>query len=432
MTILKPPQPIKTTVLVTVVAIWTCAVSCAAVKLAVPHFEWWVTAVFLVCVLPLAPRTIWGRLRYTLTWGALLSFGIALVAINASDPGYQLLQGGKLAVILVIVLPLLAGSDQMARATVIGAKLACYINTALLILGLCGITWAGGLQALDRYGTILNPPGSLWRVGLMTLAIGPLSLVTKTSSRPRAILLTGCSLLLLAFDGSRTGTLILFMLGGFLLWALLVRPWAPLSAFRRPALVALLGIMIPLLTLATSAVGRSGMTDVLQRLGMTRIIPVLGGDRDDSGLLEADRFRSQMWHDAIDQIKSSPVIGVGMGTTQSATGGMISQTPGVPAMTVHMSYLQVWADAGILAAASYFMLVVGTLLHNVKRLRNACSPETWVAIAGGVFLLSAIAVAGVFHPLSTELSEWVAFIVAVGGAGFSGFTAPKQVLARYV
>jgi hypothetical protein len=46
--------------------------------------------------------------------------------------------------------------------------------------------------------------------------------------------------------------------------------------------------------------------------------------------------------------------------------------------------------------------------------------------------LSAIAVAGVFHPLSTELSEWVAFIVAVGGAGFSGFTAPKQVLARYV
>jgi O-antigen ligase len=138
-----------------------------------------------------------------------------------------------------------------------------------------------------------------------------------------------------------------------------------------------------------------------------------------------------MWRDAVDQIKSSPVIGTGMGSTQSATSGMITQAAGIPAMTVHMSYLQVWADAGILAAASYFMLVVGTLILHINRLRRVCPPETWVVIASGVFLLSAIALAGVFHPLSTELSEWVAFIVAVGGAGFSGFVAPKQVLVRY-
>ena len=425
---LRTPQ-----LLVAAAAIWTCAVSCAAVKLAIPHFEWWVTALFVVLALPFAPKIMWSRLRYTITWGTLLSLGIALVAFNATNPAYQLVEAAKIAVILLVVLPLLCGSNQMARATAIGAQLACYLNTVLLIFALCGFSWAGGMQALDRYGTVLNPPGSLWRIGLMTLAIGPLSLVTKTSSRPRAILLTVCSLTLLAFDGSRTGSLILWMLGGFIVWVASVHPWANAGKPRRPAIIALLCMAIPLFAFVTMVIGRGGMADIVQSLGMSRISEGLTSGQDASGLLEADRLRSQMWHDAIDRIESNPVIGKGMGTTVSGTAGLQSGSDKVPAtMTVHVSYLQVWADAGILAAVSYLMLLVVGPFRSIKRMPRICASQIWAIKAGGIFLLAALALAGLFHPLSTELSEWVAFIVAVGGVGFTGFRTPKEVITPYV
>jgi len=74
----------------------------------------------------------------------------------------------------------------------------------------------------------------------------------------------------------------------------------------------------------------------------------------------------------------------------------------------------VWADLGLLGLVAYVWLVWGWLWwapRVLERIRCSADPE-WRAIHyNALFLLLFYALAAFFHPLSTEWSEWVIFII---------------------
>jgi hypothetical protein len=105
-------------------------------------------------------------------------------------------------------------------------------------------------------------------------------------------------------------------------------------------------------------------------------------------------------------LRAASLVGTGIGTTRADTD--------VGVMVVHMTYLQVLGDLGLLGLLAYLWLILGWLpflpraWRNIRSLPDAPLRATYYS---AIFLLLFYALAGLFHPLSTEWSEWVTFII---------------------
>jgi O-antigen ligase len=100
------------------------------------------------------------------------------------------------------------------------------------------------------------------------------------------------------------------------------------------------------------------------------------------------------------------VMGTGFLSTRT-------ETPAGP-MVVHNTYLQVWADLGLLGVVSYVWLVFGWMAWLPKALRRirALSDDQQRAIYyNAIFLLFVFDLTGFLHPLSTEWAQWIPFLV---------------------
>ncbi len=110
--------------------------------------------------------------------------------------------------------------------------------------------------------------------------------------------------------------------------------------------------------------------------------------------------------DVVEAIRDHPLLGTGIGTTKSDT---IDGT-----MIIHMTYLEVWADLGLLGFAAYIWLMLSwiPLVPTVlRRVRVLSDPARRALYYNALFLLFVYGVSGFLHPISTEWSEWIVFII---------------------
>lgn len=362
--------------------------------------HWVLSVLAVILVLPYLSRVKW-RVKFPArkpVW--LLIMAISIPVLYGAPIGYSLAVICKLMAILLGGLAIFAGCSSLAHWAFRGFVIAVWLNTALLLGGFWGLGSAE-MMMKDRWGTILNYPGELWRVAITVWVYAAYLLVKRRSLV--ALTLLASSTLLVYIDGTRTGIILLFAGALYLVFVLA----AEAGQLRRAVVVGATGLCIFVGVVAYSGVLSSEAGS--EGRGAAGRLSELAGSFEVSGvegLGAADVVRYQMWWDVQDAIRAHPVWGTGFETT-------ISETV-VGSMSVHMTYLQVWADLGILGFAAYVWLVLGWvpwIPAVMRRVRALPDPAQRAIYYNALFLLIAYAVIGVFHPVSTEWTEWILFMI---------------------
>lgn len=410
---------------------WSVAVLAADLKVSVGgHIHWLVTALAVVLVLPwmvpagnrpASERPEGERMEWdarTPAW--LLIVAVCVPILYGAVALYSLLEAAKIAVILLGGLFFFTSRRYLPRAAFCGFVIAVGLNAALLLGGLFGYGSAE-IMGSDRWGTVLNYPGSLWRVGITVWVFSAYLFAVRRSVASLILLLA--STFVVYMDGARTAILIIFA-GGIYLVCVLA---AEAGHLKRALLIATSGLIL----LAASVL----MTGIVQGQpsgkpegGFERVGVLTGALQEQGydGLELADAARFQMLEDAVAAIRSHPVLGSGIITTTTEST--------VGPQAVHMTYLQVWADLGLLGLMAYVWLVwgwiprIGVALRCIRRMPD---PAERALHHNAIFLLLVNGLIGFFHPLSTEWSEWIIFLVAsamfwpVAAGGRNPFSVPQ-------
>jgi len=399
----------RTTWQAVIVCIWVAFVSASALKAMIPYVHWFAT---IAVVALLCPRFLGARysraVKFTMLGGSLLVLSIVIIVPMNLNPVYQLAEASKLAGILLVVTPLLLARSDTSRGLRLGAELAVAANGALVLMGFLGVSGVFTLMAFGRYGTVLNPPGSLWRVGILVLVSSSLNLLVGRSFLWPLIMFT-CSVALLVFDGARTAGLSILVAFGFVAYFMVkeMRNRGGFATRRVLARMTLLGVVliggIVWRPIQEAYVGNVGFGDRLS--GMFNAAESSGVE----GVESTDQNRAEMLRVAYDAIAAHPLLGTGMGTT--SLSGIYD------GLVIHDAYLQVWADVGLFGFMAYVVLTIGILLGRWARRSEVARADISdrVSFHNGVYILTCWALSGLLHPLSTEISEWVMFIVGLAG-----------------
>ena len=398
------------------VVAWAALALSADLKVFVhPRIHWFTSVITLVPVFLSCRQTLGlGRIRFMAP--VLLYCGaIVLTAFFSGQASYDLLQAAKVALIFVLSLPLMFNA-QLSDAAFTGIKVATVLNAILLILGILGVEDVGRLMAVNRWGTILNMPGSLSRLGILPFAYAAYGLFRKGRLVWKNLVLLAASIFVAVMDGSRTAAL------GLLLGTTFV---AAISFWKRGAKATwrMLAMVMPLLALAVLFapgehrvaqlgqvfIGNSTSPEASNGGATTNGVSseISNGGATRSSALEAiDDTRWGMIQTALAAVLNHPIVGTGMGTTThpTRTGPMV----------VHMAYLQIWADAGLLGFIGYCWIVFGWLAlipPLLRRVNLGKEEEGAERVVGAAFMLLYYAWVGLFHPISSEWSEWATYLI---------------------
>lgn len=395
---------------------WVPFASAAQLKESVSYIHWYATIGLAALFWP---RLLGGRSRlltYVIASTLVLSMSIAPLASSSLQSGYHLLQAGKLGIILLITVMLLSRSDT-ARGVLLGAEIATMVNAGMVAVGVLGVGSVFSLMSVGRYGTVLNPPGSMWRVGILVLVSSSLTLLLgKASLRPVLMLIGG--LLLTVLDGSRTAAVEMAVGVGFVIYFVIREMKRSHIVFRTMSARAAVVFSIILAAFAFVPNENTYLADLGFSERGADLLSSLQG-QGGSGLEDADGTRWEMITVALSEIAHHPWVGSGMGTTRIDTS--------VGPMVVHIAFLQVWADVGLLGFLAYTALTLGSLFGPWARPALISQAELGdrIAFHNGLFVLTCWAISGLFHPLSTELSEWIMFAV-----GLAGLQVPQWISRR--
>ena len=216
----------------------------------------------------------------------------------------------------------------------------------------------------------------------------------------------------MGLDGSRTATLLAAMT-----WLVCValgwRRYRPSSTFyKRVVVVALLMVVL------IGGLNPSPWNPVIHIYSVLGdLIPthLLSSERGAGGSvvqvgrdMGTDSIRTAMLIEGIRGVQEHFLLGSGFGTTVAQTERM--PTP----MVVHMTYLQVLADTGLVGFLGYLGIFVVPLWCFFSALRK--SDARWELFDQNVLPLGVIGIylfSGLFHPVSNEISEWAIVLPAL-------------------
>ena len=129
---------------------------------------------------------------------------------------------------------LLINHPQLAHTGFLALETATWLNAICLGSLLLYPGPLASLMAPGRWGTVLNAPGSLWRLGAATLVYGAYRIVAASQFPLRGFALCAASILLIYADGSRTAMLLLLTAVPFLLLFAFVGAAAPCPRRAHP------------------------------------------------------------------------------------------------------------------------------------------------------------------------------------------------------
>lgn len=362
-----------------------------------PHLDW----ALALLVAGISVRTL-AKQRFEVPWpiasgAVLLVISICMTALVSPRPVYDLAQAGKLALILIAGLTFFVSRPDMARAAFRTQVFLVFANVILIL-------WGGRLsRALarvvtpdGRWQTVFNAPGTLGGVGLGVLVYG-LYLLLRTRHRIKGALIVACAFALVYFENSRTMTLLTIAALVFLTGVWIWERWGSFRRVMVVSLVAIAGVSIAMTVLDLPIPSR-----------FERMVRLVREEGVVAGLTGSDPVRASMMQAAIEAVSQFPLLGSGMGSlaVETKSGWM----------RVHMAYLQMWADAGLLAFVGYLWIALGWLVWlpaAMQTLRQDAGSEDNALTYNGIFMLMALVLANFLHTYSTEWAQWLPYLMSV-------------------
>lgn len=307
---------------------------------------------------------------------------------------------------LVVISPL---TPKLLEKSLSAALIVSLIP--LILLALFRQTDAMVILGDGRMGWLASWPGVIWKAGAF---VWPFA-VWRCLKQPhmRNLLLAFSAVLVMALDGSRTA----------ILWIILV--WGGLAAIVFACKVhakpvrSHLGLL--LLTILSFSIIQpallnwvSGHYDLLiskplyKTEGNINDIPSLVDESTANRLVSGDNtIRLGMlrvsWQHAVESFP----WGGGFGSTRLMDFGANS--------VIHMTYLQLLADDGVLAFVGYLLFLLYPLYRGVRYVisERKLFIERFDTMLCPLSALTLFLFMGLFHPLSNELTEWGIILAAL-------------------
>lgn len=344
-------------------------------------------------------RNLIGPLNYWILWGAFsltgfifserkiikrrYIFSFIFLSMGFFISGYwnddlqTLYQAGKLLICGLLSLCILsvlsnADEDDFLR----GIKISLL---GTLIIFLCSkyifVDWLLTLGD-GRQGFFISYPGVMWKIGAFGFVYFLCMMVYEKKKWDFIFLIF--SAMLVTIDGSRTGFLIL-MVSMILVFG---------DIYRKNMLKysAWLIFILPLIFF------------VLAILELNSI-EILAVDRLSAG----DSQRVRMLLTALSLSQECFPIGCGFGAAVAESDEVVEGF-----MVIHNGYFDALIDGGVIAFLGFTLLTIGLVSRRMGKICDGLSMFSFV----GVISFSLIMM---FHPMSTEMSEW-AWLIIVAGA----------------
>ncbi|MDH1444234.1 O-antigen ligase family protein [Pseudomonas sp. GD03721] len=339
----------------------------------------------VVQVVILAFRSSW---RYFIFW-ILLVFSIVISsALNDWAGVYSAVKYIALAAVLLALLVFTPSSDLLLRIMMFVAvtALAAFLVVVIFLPEYMD-------RSVGRAGWIWMPAGVMWKAGVYLLPVLFWRLLAKDITYLTLVSFSVC-VFLLAIDGSRTGAVV---------FALSVLLLSLIYVMRVGSYARALGILVGAILLAATA-----RYVVLYCINYEAV--VLVEHREAVVLVEhretGDGIRLQMlkdaWHGAVGNFP----WGGGFGSTVSYI-----ESFGQP-VVVHMAYLQVLSDLGVLGLIAYLGVLfypVGVVLSRIMQTGVSAFDTLLLPVS----VVSIYSFSGLLHPVSNEISEWFIVLVSI-------------------
>ncbi|MGP9833506.1 O-antigen ligase family protein [Marinobacter sp. NSM] len=336
-------------------------------------------------------------------WGAWLCFCFGILVAGAANgwvgmytiPKYLVLVG--VLWLLVVYVPT---NGEVVRGL--------YLLALAGILGLA-VIWAVGFSEWlvlppKRFGWEFLPPGVFWKAGIFLLPPLCWLLVNQRSS---SIFHWGSffvACVLVGLDGSRTAALlapITWLVCVSLGW---LRYGSSRLFLKRIIIVA---VWMVILVGGLNPSPWNPIIHVYATLGEL-VSAHMPGSVQAGREFGGDNIRTAMLIEGVRGVQEHFLLGSGFGTT-------VAQTEGLEApMVVHMTYLQVWADTGLIGFVGYVGIFVVPLWYFFSTLLR--SNARWELFDQNVLPLGIVGIylfSGLFHPVSNEISEWAIVLPAL-------------------
>lgn len=365
-----------------------------------PHLDWVLTFLFAGLSVTRLVKERWEVPWVIVSGVTLMIASICMTALVSPHPFYDLAQAGKLAVILIAGLTFFVSRPEIALAAFRTQILLAVVNVALILIGSRISRDLAALAGRARWGTLLNVPGTLGGVGLGVLVYG-LYLLCRTPRRVHGVLVVFCALALVYFENSRTITLLTLVAFVFFGAVWMYELWGSSRRVMVPSIAASIVVFVVLWSAVVAL-------DIPIPTRFERMVELVLDEGLIAGLAESDPARARMMETAIDAVSRFPILGSGMGTLVAETRSGW--------MRVHMAYLQMWADAGLLAFLGYVWIAVGWMVWvpaAMRNLRENVGTENNALTYNGIFMLISLALANTLHTYSTEWAQWLPYLMSV-------------------
>ncbi|WP_434643711.1 O-antigen ligase family protein [Thermoanaerobacterium thermosaccharolyticum] len=380
--------------------LWVFLMLQADLKVTVnPYIDWFFTFVLFVPVIMFNIKKLkisFKKYYIILLPSNLLIISMLLSSFNSSIQIKNIFQSIKLILLFFIIFPILNLDDNYERISFDAFILSSIVNFGLIIVGKLFIKSVAWEAAYLRYGTIFNMPGSLYKPGIFILPYILYILLNKFSVNYLILLITACGLIF--FDGSRSGFIGLIIAILYIIMIYLSEnvKFHSINIKKLNYYIILNTIFIILLIVIINENLIPGLDRIDMFLNKIYNYGLI------SGTIHSDPVRYQMIQKAINHITSSPIIGDGFGVTN------------VNGIVIHNTYLQSWADMGILGFISLILLYFSWLLilpKVINKIRYIKDFRYRGLIYNSIFSLFLYDLLGLFHPMSVEPSEWITFFV---------------------
>lgn len=344
-------------------------------------------------------------------WGAWLCFCLGILLAGAVNGGAGVYTVPKYLVLMAVLWLLVAFVP-----TTVEVVRGLYLFALVGLLGLA-IIWFGGFREWlvfppKRFGWEFLPPGVIWKAGVFLLPPLCWLLVNQRSPAMFHWVMFFVACVLVGLDGSRTATLLAAMTWLVCITLRWLRYGPSRAYFKRVVVVAL---WMAVLIGGLNPSPWNPVIHIYSTLGELIPVHMLVSERDSGGSIVqvgrdmgSDSIRTAMLIEGVRGVQEHFLLGSGFGATVAQTEGMSAP------MVVHMTYLQVLADTGLIGFLGYLGIFVVPLWYFFSALRK--SDARWCLFDQNVLPLGIIGVylfSGLFHPVSNEISEWAVVLPAL-------------------
>lgn len=376
--------------------VWTLIATSTNIKVAfIPYLDWGLSVIVLFCLLQYSKPKL--SIIHLIFLASIIGAGILSESLLLGTVWVT-----KFTIIFLTTSCLITAPWPPIEAFY-AFLAAVVVNAALVVLGKMGIeSLSFVVSSYGRMATILNYPGSLWKVGVSCIFyFSYLACIYRKRRISYGFMALVC-MGLIYVDGSRTGMIII----AFMPIAICLAAFKDhLYWITYSGIIVLVSLFVVLPTLRWSELIEA--ENPIARWGKL----FTGSDSFLDKIQDLAPDRYEMNVRSMELIKEHPLFGNGL---QAAAIDSYSEADDSSHVVTHNGYLQTWANIGLIGLVSFIVIVFAWLSPFYIIARSPTfieDPIQRAIIYNAIFLLFTFSLCMLFHPISTEWSEWIMFSV---------------------